>query len=126
MDAPDLDDEWKKANAKYGASTRKATLRLVGSGAVFVATFLAVFLGLGSTLGAREAEREAQARAAGYTPVYRTVRGRGVTEGERMRSAGGALFAIAGLAAAAAGAAVFFGTGGKISAEHRRGFDQLR
>jgi hypothetical protein len=126
MNERGFEDEWKKANVKYGAASRTATLRAVGAGAVFGVTFLAVFLALGSALGSREAEREAQARAEGYTVTYRTVRGHGVSEGERMRSAGIGLFGLAALAAAAAGAAVFFGTGGKLSAEHRRGLDRMR
>ncbi len=118
-------DEWKAANEKYGAASRKAKLRFVLAALAFAVVFGGTFLGVGSVLAGQEAAEDARLAEQGYKRVY-YKRGRHVSDGERAANAGVLLFVIAGAAGVGAAAMVFFGMGGKLSAEYARGLDQLR
>lgn len=118
-----LAQEWAAMNKKHGG--KKARVRGLLSGAAFLVVFLAVFLGLGSTLAASEEQENEALAARGLRKVYVGRRGRHVSEGERARGSFLFLFALGGAAGLAAGGAVFFGMGGKLSAEHIRGMKNM-
>jgi hypothetical protein len=120
-------DEWN-AIAKRGASARrKAMVPKIVAALAFAIVTAGVFVGLGSAWSKSAAAEEAdkQARIARGERVYEWHR-RGSTK--ETRAAGDvfllAIIAIgAGVGAAAGG---FFALGGRLSEEHRRGFQQIR
>lgn len=119
-------DEWN-AIAKKGASARRKKLvPVIAAMIAFALVTGGVFVGLGAMWSKQAAAEEAdkQARIARGERVYEWHR-RGSTK--ETRAAGDvfllAIVAIgAGVGAAAGG---FFGFGGRLSDEYRRGFQQI-
>lgn len=115
-------DEWNAIAKKGAANRRKAAVPVIAGALAFAIVFAAVFAAVSALYVSEDQDKQARiARGERVIEVHR----RGSTK--ETRAAGDLFFIVIVAAVAGTGAAAgaFLGLGGKLSAEYKRGFDQV-
>ncbi|MDB5217911.1 MAG: hypothetical protein JWO86_5838 [Myxococcaceae bacterium] len=123
------EDEWKEMAARGAVARRKAMIPKVVGLTAFTVAFCAIFFGVGGYLGAKEAKEQARLKEQGIERVLIKHTGSSshrVSGREEAADAGLLLFVFGFAGGLFAGFLGFVSTGGKFSAEHVRGFKQMR